>query len=66
MSLRIFHVVFIVASIALSAFVGGWGFWRYSAGGGGTDLVLALLFLACGAALVGYAAKAFQKLREVS
>lgn len=65
MSLRIFHVVFIVASVALCLYVGLWGvreFVRTSSNGG---LALAVVFFACGGALVVYGKKTFRKLREL-
>ena len=66
MSLRIFHVVFIVASIALSAFVSVWGFWQYSVARQGGALALGVIFVCSGVALVIYGARVFGKLRDLS
>lgn len=65
MSLRIFHIVFIIASIALCGFVAVWGLQQYSDSRSGTGLATGLLFLACGIALILYGFRAFQKLREI-
>ena len=65
MSLRIFHVVFITVSIALSVFVAIWGVREYVATRSGSALVLAAVFVAGGVALVLYAGRAFRKLRDL-
>ena len=65
MSLRAFHVLFIVLSIAMSAFVGAWGFNRYRAGEGAEGLILAVVFFVFGLALVVYGARYFAKLKEL-
>ncbi len=66
MSLRIFHVIFITVSIALSAFVTIWGVREFIISRSGSALVLAIVFLVGGVALVFYAGKAFRKLKELS
>ena len=65
MSLRVFHIVFIIAAFGLSLFVALWGFREYAATRNNGALVLALLFAACGAALVWYGMVAVKKLREL-
>lgn len=65
MSLRLFHVIFIVVSILLSAFVGGWGIWFYSTTGAVSGLVLSAVFLILGAALVWYGSRTFEKLKDL-
>lgn len=65
MSLKIFHIVFIVASILISAGVAGWGVRFYLAGGPFWALVLAVVFLALGVALVMYGLRVWVKLKEV-
>lgn len=65
MSLKVFHIVFIIASIAISAWVAVWGVRFYLAGGAMWGLVLAVVFLALGAALVLYGMRAWAKLKEV-
>lgn len=65
MSLRIFHVLFIALSIALSAMVAGWGIQQYLTLGDRGGLVLAAVFFVVGLALVVYGSKYFQKLKEL-
>ena len=66
MSLRVFHVLFIALSIALSAMVAGWGVQQYLASQGRDGLILAGVFFVVGLALVVYGARTFQKLKELS
>ena len=66
MSLRIFHVVFITVSIALTIFVAIWGVREFLATRSGSALALAFVFLAGGVALVLYANRVFRKLKELS
>jgi len=66
MSLRIFHVVFITVSIALSIFVAVWGVREFVATRSTGALALVVVFLAGGVALVLYAGKAFRKLKDLS
>jgi hypothetical protein len=66
MSLRIFHIVFVIASILLSLFVAAWGFRLYADGGSRSGLILGCVFLLSGFALVVYGAKVFKKLKELS
>jgi len=65
MSLRIFHIVFVTVSIALSVFVTIWGVREYVSSRSVGALVLALVFLALGVTLVFYAGRVFKKLREL-
>ncbi len=65
MSLRIFHIVFIIAAFGLSVFVALWGFREWSATHSSAALVLALLFVACGVGLVVYGMVAVRKLRDL-
>ena len=57
MSLRAFHIVFIIASVLLCVYVGLWSMR--------TNPVLGGVFFVAGAALVVYGKKAFRKLREL-
>lgn len=66
MSLRIFHLVFIVASFGLSLFVVLWGFREWQLTHSGGALALAIVFLLFGAALVGYGMYAVRKLKELA
>ena len=65
MSLRVFHVLFIALSIALSAMVAGWGVQQYLTLGDRGGLALAALFFVVGLALVLYGTKYFHKLKEL-
>ena len=65
MSLRIFHIVFIIAAFGLSLFVALWGFREYAATHSSAALTLAVLFVICGAALIWYGMYVVKKLREL-
>ena len=65
MSLRFFHVIFIVTAIAMAALVGGWGLRRYFTIGNGSDLALAMTFFGLGIILVLYGIRFFHKLKEL-
>lgn len=58
MSLRIFHIVFVMVCVALSIFVAAWG-WRNNAA------ALAIVFALFAVALVAYGVRAFRKLKEL-
>jgi hypothetical protein len=66
MSLRIFHVIFITVSIALSVFVAIWGVREFMATRSTGALALAVVFVLGGVALVFYAGRAFRKLKDLS
>jgi hypothetical protein len=66
MSLRIFHVIFIVASLLLCLYVSLWGVRVFAATRSGNALMLAIVFSLCGVALLAYARRAFRKLRDLS
>ena len=58
MSLRIFHIIFVMICVALSIWVGVWGI-RNGA------IAIAVVFFASGAALVFYGTKVYGKLRDL-
>jgi len=58
MSLRVFHIVFVMVCVALSIFVAAWG-WRNS------SQTLAITFAVFAVALIVYGVSAFKKLREL-
>ena len=62
MSLRAFHVFFIVLCILLTGLVGGWGLREYMNGAGAGALWLSGVFLVGGVALVVYGVRFFKKL----
>ena len=66
MSLRVFHIVFVLACIALSLYVGVWGIRQYYDVRSGSGLALGIVFLVCGVALVVYAGRVFRKLKDLS
>ncbi len=65
MSLRIFHIVFVTVSIALSIFVTIWGVREYMVTRSSGAIALSAVFLACGVLLVVYAGRVFRKLKEL-
>jgi hypothetical protein len=65
LSLRSFHVVFIIGSIALSLGVGVWGTRQYLAQSSLQGLALAVIFFLAGALLAIYAVRYFGKLRSL-
>jgi hypothetical protein len=65
MSLRAFHIVFVVVTIALSLYVGLWGIREFSQERSGTALTISILFLAMAVGLMIYGRKAFVKLRDL-
>jgi hypothetical protein len=65
MSLRIFHIIFVVVCVLLALFVAVWGFRNYLVMHNSNGLILGLVFLASGVALVVYGVKVFDKLKEL-
>lgn len=65
MSLRAFHIVFVIVSVALSLFVTMWGIREYAHERSMGALALAILFLLAAVALVIYGKKVFVKLKEL-
>jgi hypothetical protein len=66
MSLRIFHVIFIIASIVLSLFVAVWAIREYQATHSSGALALGIVFVIAGVAMVVYGRRWFRKLKELS
>lgn len=65
MSLRIFHIIFVVVCVLLALFVAVWGFRNYVVMHDSNGLVLGLIFLASGVALVVYGVRVYDKLRNL-
>lgn len=65
MSLRIFHIIFIVVSVLLCLFVAIWGIRQFVIARDGTSLAVGLLFLGCGVVLVLYGQRVYKKLKEL-
>ena len=57
MSLRVFHIIFVVASVILFIFLGIWWMPR--------NVFLGIVFLICAGGLVVYGKRAFRKLGEL-
>jgi hypothetical protein len=66
MSLKAFHVVFIVASILLAFGFGLWSFFDYRDTGRTIDLVFAVGSTIAGFALVFYLKAVLRKLKNIS
>lgn len=68
MSLKAFHVVFILAALALCFGVSAWAFWKYSDSDSNsqTHLLLGTFCLVCGICLGIYGRYFLRKLRDVS
>ncbi len=62
MSLRIFHIIFVAASVVLSLFVAMWAFREYNANGGSGTVALGAIFLLAAGALVVYGRRVYRKL----
>jgi len=65
MSLRAFHIVFVIVTIVLSLYVALWGIREYTQEHNATALTMAVLFLLMAIALMIYGKKAFRKLKEL-
>jgi hypothetical protein len=66
MSLKGVHLVFIIASIALTAMMAVWGVGMYTSGRGAAGhLAFAAVSVLSGAALVVYAVKFVRKARQI-
>ncbi|HEY0156394.1 MAG TPA: hypothetical protein VGF28_03800 [Thermoanaerobaculia bacterium] len=65
MSLRAFHIVFIIVTVALSLYVAVWGIREFAHERDAAALGMAILFLATAVGLVIYGKKAYGKLRDL-
>jgi predicted membrane protein len=65
MSLRAFHIVFIIVTVVLSLYVALWGIREFAQERSMTGLVLAVLFIVTAIAGMVYGRKAFAKLKEL-
>lgn len=65
MSLKVFHIVFVIVCVGLSLWVGVWGIHDYMTERSAGALALGILFLFSGVVLVLYGRRAFEKLREL-
>jgi hypothetical protein len=65
MSLRAFHIIFIIVTVILSLYVALWGIREFAADRSTTGLILAILFLITAVGGIVYGKKAFVKLRDL-
>lgn len=65
MSLRAFHIVFVIVTVVLSLYVALWGIREYAHERDTAALALAILFLFTAVGLMIYGKKAFAKLKEL-
>ena len=66
MSLKAFHIFFMVVSIIMSLGTGAWGFYSYGQHGGADHLAIAIVSLAAACLLAVYARWFLRKLKNVS
>jgi len=65
MSLRAFHIVFVIVTIVLSLYVALWGIREYTQERSTGALTLGLLFLVLSVVMMVYGKKVFVKLRDL-
>ena len=65
MSLRAFHIVFVIVTVILSLYVAVWGFREFAQERSTMGLTLAILFLVTAVGGMIYGKKAFAKLKEL-
>lgn len=66
MSLKAFHILFIIVSTLLAVFVGGWGVLDYRRSGDGTHLIVGIASLLSGILLIWYSIWFVRKLKGLS
>ena len=66
MSLKSFHIVFVVMSILLAFFCGVWLLHEHASTHDATELAAGILFLLAGAGLICYGKSVLRKLKHVS
>ena len=65
MSLKAFHLIFVIASILLGLGVGGWGVHEYRTQGELGALVIGVVFFAMGIALFFYGRRMLKKTKDI-
>jgi len=65
MSLKAFHIVFVIVTVVLSLYVALWGIREFAQQKSAGALALGLIFLAAAIGLMVYGKKVFVKLREI-
>lgn len=66
MSLKTFHIVFVIASILLAFFFGGWLLHDYFATRQVAELVVGILSVLAGVGLICYGKAVLRKLKNIS
>ena len=65
MSLKAFHLIFVIASILLGLGVGGWGIMEYRANGEISALIMGLFFFIMGVTLMIYGNRMLKKTKHI-
>ncbi len=65
MSLKAFHIVFVICVVLLAFFFGGWLLHQYSVTGEPADLVGAILSILCGLGMIWYGRAVLRKLKHI-
>ena len=66
MSLKAFHIVFVIASVLMAFGVAAWEIYVYQQGGRWSDLVLGVGSAVAGVALLVYGRYVLKKLKHIS
>jgi hypothetical protein len=66
MSLKVFHIVFVTASVLLAFSFGFWSFEQYLHGGGAGDLASGIASALVGIGLVFYGRAVWKKLQSIT
>jgi hypothetical protein len=65
MSLKAFHIVFVVCVVLLAFFFGAWLLRQYSLTGGAGDLCGGVLSILCGLGMIWYGRAVLRKLKHI-
>jgi len=65
MSLKVFHIVFVIVTTVLSLFVALWGIREFAQQKSTGGLALGLVFLAAAIALMVYGKRVYAKFKEI-
>ena len=65
MSLKTFHLIFVIASILLGLGVGGWGVQEYRTHGEAGPLIIGIVFFAMGIGLFFYGRRMLKKTKDI-
>ncbi|HJQ36619.1 MAG TPA: hypothetical protein VKB93_05735 [Thermoanaerobaculia bacterium] len=65
MSLKVFHIVFVIVTTILSLFVALWGIREFAQQKSAGGLILSLVFLAAAVGLMVYGKKVWAKFKEI-